>query len=90
MALQCSPEYHSTNILSKIHDDHFKYVTSEVSIMFSFDLARWPSFWHQVTQFKLDLEIIKMNILNNIYDDYFKKCDLRSVNRVFLWFCLVT
>ena len=25
-----------------------------------------------VTRFKLDLEIIKTNILSNIYDDYFK------------------
>ena len=40
--------------------------------------------------FKLDPEIIKTNILSNIYDDYLKKCDLFSVNKVFLWFGLVT
>ena len=44
---------------------------------------KWPSF-------KLDLEIIETNILNNIYDDYLKKCDLWSVNKVFLWLSLVT
>ena len=37
-----------------------------------------------VTHFKLDLEIIKTNILSNIYDDYFKKCDLWSVNSFLL------
>ena len=41
-----------TNILSKIHDDHFKNVTSKVLTRFSFDLTRWPSFWPQVTQFQ--------------------------------------
>ena len=44
-----------TNILSKIHDDHFKNVTSRASRWFSFDLVRWPSFWYQVTQFKTRL-----------------------------------
>ena len=44
---------------------------------------KWPSF-------KLDLEIIKANILSNIYDDYLKKYDFWSVNKVFLWFGLVT
>ena len=38
---------------------------------------KWPSF-------KLDLEIIKTNILSNIYDDYLKKCDLWSVNSFLL------
>ena len=36
---------------------------------------KWPSF-------ELDLGIIKTNILSNIYDDVFKKCDLWSVNKV--------
>ena len=40
-----------TNILSKIHDDHLKNVTSRVSTRFSFDLAWWPGFWYQMTQF---------------------------------------
>ena len=61
-----------TNILSKIHDDHFKNVTSRVLTRFSFDLAWWPSVWLQVTQFELDLIIIKTNILSNIHDDYLK------------------
>ena len=68
----CHLEIIKTNILSKLHDDHFKNVTSRASTRVSFDLAWWPSFWYQVTQFKLDLEIIKMNILSNIYDDYLK------------------
>ena len=40
-----------TNILSKIHDDHLKNVISRVLKRFSFDLAWWPNFWLQVTQF---------------------------------------
>ena len=40
--------------------------------------------------FKLDLEIIKTNILSKNYDDYLKNCDLWSVNKVFLLFGLVT
>ena len=40
-----------TNILSKIHIDCFKNVTSRMLTKFSFDFARWPSFWPQVTQF---------------------------------------
>ena len=46
-----------------------------------FDI-KWPSF-------KLDLEIIKTNIFNNIYDDYLK--DVTSgVLTVFSWFGQVT
>ena len=41
-----------TNILSKIHDDHSKNVTSRVLTMFSFDFILWPSFWPQMTQFQ--------------------------------------
>ena len=41
-----------TNILSKIHDDCFKNVTAGVLTRFSADLARWPSFLPQVTQFR--------------------------------------
>ena len=41
-----------TNILSKIHDDHSKDVTSRVITRFSFDLAQWPSFWPKVTHFQ--------------------------------------
>ena len=41
-----------TNILSKIHDDCLKNVTAKVITRFSADLARWPSFWPQVTQFR--------------------------------------
>ena len=38
-----------TNNLSKIHDDCFKHVTARVLTKFSADLARWCSFWSQVT-----------------------------------------
>ena len=41
-----------TNMLSKIHDDCLKNVTTRVLTRFSADLARWPSFWPQVTQFQ--------------------------------------
>ena len=43
---------------------------------------KWPSF-------KLDLEIIKSNILSNIYDDYFKNVT-SGVLTVFCWFGQVT
>ena len=65
----------NTNILSKIHDDHFKNVILEhkqgFPLIWPGDLVsdiKWPSF-------KLDLEIIKTNILSNIYD-YLKKWPL--------------
>ena len=41
-----------TNILSKTHDDCLKNVTARVLTKFSVDLARWPSFLPQVTQFQ--------------------------------------
>ena len=46
-----------------------------------FDI-KWPSF-------KLDLEIIKTNILSNIYDDYFKNVT-SGVLTGFCWFGQVT
>ena len=39
--------------MSKIHDDCWKNVTVRVMIRFSADLARWPSFWPKVTQFRI-------------------------------------
>ena len=47
-------------------------MTSRVSTRFSFD---WPGdlvYEIKGLSFKLDLEIIKTNILSNIYDDYLK------------------
>ena len=41
-----------TNILSTNHDHCLKDVTARVLTRFSFDLAWWPSFWPQVTQFQ--------------------------------------
>ena len=41
-----------TNILSTIHDDYFKNVASGVLTRFSVELAWWPSFGPQVTQFQ--------------------------------------
>ena len=46
-----------------------------------FDI-KWPSF-------NLDLEIIKTNILSDIYDDYFKNVT-SGVLTVFCWFGQVT
>ena len=40
------------NILSNIYDDYFKNVSGRVLTRFSADLARWPNFWPQVTQFQ--------------------------------------
>ena len=45
-------EINKTNILSKFHDNSFKNVTARVFTSFSADLARWPTFWPQVTQFR--------------------------------------
>ena len=41
-----------TNILSKIHDDCFKNVTTRVLTRISVDLAWWPSFLPHVIQFQ--------------------------------------
>ena len=41
------------NILSEIHDDILKNVTTRVLTRSSFDLAQWPSFWPHVTQFQI-------------------------------------
>ena len=41
-----------TNMLSKIHDECLTHVTTRVLTRFSADLARWPSFWPQMTQFR--------------------------------------
>ena len=45
-------EITKTNMLSKIHDDCLINVTTRVLTRFSADLARWPSFLPQVTQFR--------------------------------------
>ena len=58
-----------TNLLSKIHDDYLKNVTSRV-IRFSFDLTWWTSFWPKWSSSELDLEI-KIFILSKIHDDNF-------------------
>ena len=51
-SLKLDLEIIKTNILSKIHDGCLKNVTIRVLTRFSADLARWPSFWPQVTQFQ--------------------------------------
>ena len=56
-------------------------MTTRVLTRFSAGLARWPSFWLQVTQFRLDLEIIKTNILSKIHDDCFKNVTARVLTR---------
>ena len=69
-----------TNILSKIHDESFKNVTSRMltfSLIWPDDLVfdpKWPSFIP-------DLEIIKTNILNIIHDDCFKNVTARVLTR---------
>ena len=40
-------------------------------------------------RFELTLEIMKANILSKIHDDYYKNVT-SSVNKVSLWFCLMT
>ena len=52
----------------------------------------WPGdlvFDPKLPSFKLDLEITKMNILSNIYDDYLKNVT-SGVLTAFCWFGLVT
>ena len=70
-----------TNILSKIHDDCLKNVTTRMLTRFSADLAWWPSFLTKWPSFELDLEIIKTNILNKIHDDFFKNVTSRVLKR---------
>ena len=59
-----------TNILSRIHDDYFKNVTSTMLIRFFFDLTWWPSFWPQVTQFQTWPGSHQDKILSKIHYDY--------------------
>ena len=60
-----------TNILSKIHDDCLKTVTSRVLTRFSFDLAQRPSFFlAKVTQFKMTYHQEKHT--SKIHDNCFK------------------
>ena len=86
------PKWHSfkleleiikTNILSKIHEEYFKNVTSRVLARFYLlwpcDLVfylKWPIFVH-------DLEIIKTNIWSKIYDVYFKTVTSRLLTKFF-------
>ena len=44
----------------------------QVLIRFSFDLAWWPSFDSKQPSFKLNLEIMKTNILSQIHDNFLK------------------
>ena len=67
-----------TKILSNIHDDYFKNITSGVLRLY-FELARCPSFWPKVTRFQTNLEIIKTNILSKIHDDCFKNVTFRML-----------
>ena len=59
-----------TNILSKVHDDCFKSVTTRV-LKFSADLARWPKFWPQVTQQKKEK---KMCFFKSFIPIFLKLC----------------
>ena len=68
-------------MLSKIRDDCLKNVTTRVLIMFSADLARWPSFDPRWPSFKPDLKIIKTNILSKIYDYCLKNVTARVLTK---------
>ena len=68
----------------KIHDDCFKNVTSRVLTRSSFDLAWWPSFFYSKwPSFKLDLDLIKTNILSKIHDDCFINVTTRVLTRFY-------
>ena len=68
-------------MLSKIHVDCLKNVITRVLTRYSADLARWPSFWSRVTQFRTWPKIIKTNILNRIQDDCLKNVTARVITR---------
>ena len=64
-------------MLSKIHDDCLKNVTTRVLTRFS---AVWPGdlvFGPRWPSFELDLEIIKTNILSKTHDDCLKNVTAR-------------
>ena len=72
-------------MLSKIHDDCLKNVTARVLTKFSADLARWPSFWLQVTHFGT----WPKNQDKHFEQDSWlllEKCDPKIDNKVFNWF----
>ena len=66
-----------TNILSNIHNDYLKNVTSGVLTRFFFDLVFDP----KRPSFKLDLEIIKTNIFSKIHDDCLKNVTFGVLTR---------
>ena len=65
-------------------------ITSKMLTWFSFDLARWASFWSKVTQFEVDLKVHQDKHFEHDSWWSLQKCDHLSVNMVFHWFDLVT
>ena len=68
-------------MLSKIQDDCLENVTTRVLTRFSADLARWPSFWPQVTQFRTWPRNHQANILSKIHDDSLNNVTARVLTK---------
>ena len=68
----------NTYICSNINDDNLKNVASGVLTKFSFDLAWFPSFWPQVTQYQT-WPGNHPDILSKIHNDYL---NWNSVNQM--------
>ena len=66
---------------ARYHDDCFKNVTSRVLSKSSFDLAWWPSFWLQVTQFQTWPRNQQDKHLSKIHDDCFINVTARVLTR---------
>ena len=73
-----------------IYDDGLKNVTFRVFTKFSFDLAWWPNFLPQVTQFQIQPKEHQDKQFQHDSWWLFQKSDLKSVNKVFLSFDPVT
>ena len=75
-------DHRETIIPHHYHVAGYKNVTSGVLTRFSFDLAKWPSFWSQWPSFKLDQEITQANILSKIHDDNIKNVTSRILTKL--------
>ena len=68
-------------MLSKIHDDCLKNETTRVITRFSADLARWLSFWTQVTQFQTWPRNHQDKHFEQDFDDFLKNVTAKVLTK---------
>jgi hypothetical protein len=73
-----------TRILTKFQKDTVINVTSRVLTSFSYDLTWWPNFWPHMTQIWTWARDDQDKHSDQVIWRYNNKCDLKSVNKLFL------